>query len=305
MHPYPRKQVSPVKTGISIPEKPARSASEENQSPTSVLSAVGSDSSGGMESCTPKFVSEDVISSVPDCEDGNSSPDEQIPLELELSSQNIKEDLNESAAQSLKLFGKTFSVVDPRGSSYSTDKTEGACVFPWRVVPLKVPMSWGSFSDSSPTSAYSTEINFSTRKMSDESNKCCAIPFPWLTLCNNSSHSTLEVHSPTPIKPRPSCDKKDNDEQKEGSVTGSNTDSVSASTHEGKNREADSSHVSLERNTRNEKPFLSYKLSKRISADCRKGFVPYKRCLAEQRSATFSSTESTEEREKQRVRLCL
>lgn len=106
MHPYPRKLVSPVKTGILIPEKPDRSTGQENQSPTSVLSALGSDQSVGADSCmpngspspvssalarntsnvfsseAPKLLSEDVISSQSDREDENSSTDEEIPLVL-------------------------------------------------------------------------------------------------------------------------------------------------------------------------------------------------------------------------------
>lgn len=110
MHPYPRKLVSPVKTGISIPEKPdltsPNTLGQENQSPTSVLSAFGSDSSVGADSSMPngspssvssalalntgavfgseatKFLSEDVFSPLPDREDENSSTDEQTPLVL-------------------------------------------------------------------------------------------------------------------------------------------------------------------------------------------------------------------------------
>lgn len=104
MHPYPRKLASPVKRGVSIPE---RSVSPQ-QSPTSVLSGVGSDQSGGADSCmpngsvspvsssaparstadifgseAPKLLSEDVISmSQSDHEDENSSTDEEIPLVL-------------------------------------------------------------------------------------------------------------------------------------------------------------------------------------------------------------------------------
>ncbi|KAI3462225.1 hypothetical protein Pfo_018888 [Paulownia fortunei] len=362
MHPYPRKLVSPGKTGISIPENPTRSASpntveQENQSPTSVLSAaIGSDSSVGADSCmpngspssvssalalnagtaygseVPKLLSEDVISSLPDREDENSSTDEQIPLELDLSSPNtasVEEDPNEPAPQSLKLFGKTLLVMDPHGPSYSTlgtckpesfDNREGTCSFPWTVLPLKFPTStseyvWSAFSDRSPMPVYSTEIKSDllyTQMKSDKLNPmdaCCPVPFPWLTLCGNASHSTLEVHNPTPIKAQSLCGKKEkmDNNEKEGSSTGSNTDLVGASAHGGKNGDVDSCPLSLERKGKEEKSFSSYKLSKRISANslnCRRGFVPYKRCFAEQDS-TISSTATAEEREKQRIRLCL
>lgn len=91
MHPYPRKMVSPVKTGIMIPKKP-NMMSLENQSPTSVLSIVGSDLSGGHDSCIipngssssfssdPALIPGNVFSS-----DENSCTDEDIPLVLALS----------------------------------------------------------------------------------------------------------------------------------------------------------------------------------------------------------------------------
>lgn len=93
VHPYPRKLVSPLKAGILIPEKLEGSASlstpmQENLSPTSVLSVVGSDqsdsfmpngSSASPVSSAPKLMSEDVnSSSQSDREDENSSTDEEI-----------------------------------------------------------------------------------------------------------------------------------------------------------------------------------------------------------------------------------
>lgn len=100
VHPYPRKLVSPLKTGILIPEKLEGSASpstmmQENLSPTSVLSVVGSDqsdscmpngSSPSPVSSAPKLMSEDVnSSSQSDREDENSSTDEEmLPLVLAL-----------------------------------------------------------------------------------------------------------------------------------------------------------------------------------------------------------------------------
>lgn len=99
MHPYPRKLASPIKTGILIPE---RSVSP-NQSPKSVLSVVGSEQSGGADSCMPngslspvsslaahvfgseppKLLQEDgVLSSQSDREDENSSTDDEIAVVL-------------------------------------------------------------------------------------------------------------------------------------------------------------------------------------------------------------------------------
>ncbi|GFP82395.1 protein reveille 1 [Phtheirospermum japonicum] len=277
MHPYPRKLVSPVKTGISIPEKSPNTMETENQSPTSVLSAIGSNSSVGLDSCTPNGNPSSVSSEVPklmsEREDENSSTgDERMTMELDLSSRDdafIKEDSNESSAQSLKLFGKMLLVTDPREPSYSAPKTckEKNCSLPWIAVPLKLPVS-----------DFLTDL-------------CHPIPFPWLTLCSSSSAlvPNPEVHSPTPIRVQSVSD----NDKEEGSFTGSNTDYYP--------------HVFARKGDR--KSSSSYKLSKRISVESsssfrKKGFVPYKRCFAEQES-TVSSIESTKEREKQRVRLCL
>ncbi|KAL0293244.1 UNVERIFIED_CONTAM: protein REVEILLE 1 [Sesamum radiatum] len=364
LHPYPRKLVPPVNTGIRIPEKTTSSGSpntseQENQSPTSVLSAIGSDSSVGPDSCMPNGSPSPVSSGLPlnagmvscsevpkllsedaDHEDENSSPDEKIPLvqlisfsclfscniscdptyahpftitfteqELELSSQNtalVKEDPSESAAQSLKLFGKTLLVADPRGPSRLTPETckaesfdisEGSCSLPLRVVPLKFPKcnyeyESSAFPDRSPVPVYTT----------DKSSPLDArhpVPFPWLTLCSDASSSTPEVHSPIPINPQL---------MKTDSSSSSNTDNfLGAPADGGKNWGIHSCSLSLEWKGTEGKSFSSYKLSKRIlanSLNCRKGFVPYKRCFAEPES-TISSTETAEEREKQRIRLCL
>lgn len=59
MHPYPRKLIKTPNKEISIPEKPMKSNSlksldldQENQSPKSVLSRVGSESLGSSDSDT-------------------------------------------------------------------------------------------------------------------------------------------------------------------------------------------------------------------------------------------------------------
>ncbi|XP_051117147.1 protein REVEILLE 2-like [Andrographis paniculata] len=175
-HPYPRKLVSPAKRESSSPEKQMipvspKFSEQDNLSPTSVLSTIGSDSSVGLDSfapvgspssggtgssaTTPKLVSEGTIT---------SRNDEIVLLELELSSQTaivIKEDPSESSAtaQSLKLFGQTV-LVDRRDT-------------------CKMNL---------------TDTSVSERVSNDR--------FPWLTLCCDVRQSQTEVHSPTPIKAR-------------------------------------------------------------------------------------------------------
>lgn len=325
MHPYPRKLVSAVKTGITIPDKSMMSASpndseQDNQSPTSVLSTIGSDSSVVPDSAVPNGSASSASSTlVPNVSNGsgseNSSPDEQIPLELVLSPQNKifdEEEQKHSMGQSLKLFGKTLVVMDPTGKSGSLDRNEGKCLAPSRVVPLKLSRStsecaWNA--DGSVTSPCSPNMKsnlINPQTKSDASillNATSMVPLPWLTLSSNTPQSRPEVHSPTPIKAQRLGDKKENqgneEQQKDCTSTNSNT--------EGKNWDAESSALSYERKRKEEVSFSSYKLSKRISMHslkCGKGFMPYKRCIAEQDSA-ISSTKTAEETEKQRIRLCL
>ncbi|XP_073156093.1 protein REVEILLE 1-like [Henckelia pumila] len=305
MHPYPRKLVCPVKSGIIIPEKPTRSSSStlstsepENQSPTSVLSAVGSDACARANCLSLNSGSKDEY----------SSPDEQVSPELELLSQNEslgKEDSNESSAQCLKLFGKTLLISDPQGLSNvaamaskleSSGENVGTCLFPWSVAPLSLHCG------ATKSDIYYTQV---VCENSHPVDTRCPVSLPWLTLCSTKSPTTQEVHNPTPIKGRISCDMPGKDEEKEGSSTGSNTDSVCTTGGE-KNWGADSYGLSFEWKSEGQKSLPS-KLSMTISAKSAKrgkGFVPYKRCLGEN-LYTSTSNEASEEREKQRVRLCL
>lgn len=71
VHPYPRKMATPLKSGTVDSGKLKRSASPdlclsepENQSPTSVLSALGSDAFGTVDSSKPSEQSSPVSSAV-------------------------------------------------------------------------------------------------------------------------------------------------------------------------------------------------------------------------------------------------
>ncbi|XAR73611.1 hypothetical protein NMG60_11007636 [Bertholletia excelsa] len=156
MHPYPRKVVAPLKTGNLVPEQPRRSISpipiteQENQSPTSVLSAIGSEILGGADSNTPNGSPSQISSAfdINPCgfsasegdssleENGpplqvhlpaDSSHNEQVPVKLELFPQDnsfLKEGSAEAASvQSLKLFGKTVLVTDSHRPTSSAGGT--------------------------------------------------------------------------------------------------------------------------------------------------------------------------------------
>ncbi|XP_075482405.1 protein REVEILLE 1-like [Primulina tabacum] len=307
MHPYPRKLVCPVKTGLIIPEKPTRSSSStlsisepENESPTSVLSAVGSDACARAN----------CLSIISGSKDEYSSPDERVSPELELLSQNefiVKEDSNESAAQCLKLFGKMLLISDPHGPANlaalmaskleSSGEDVGTCLFPWSVAHLSL------YCGATNSDIYYTQV---AREHSHPVDTRCPVSLPWLTLCSAKSPTAQEVHNPTPIKGRISCHMPGKDEEKEGSSTGSNTESVCTTTGGEKNWGADSYCHSFEMKSKGQKSLPS-KFSKTMSVKLTKhgkGFVPYKRCLGENLS-TSTSNEASEEREKQRVRLCL
>ncbi|KAL2499092.1 Protein REVEILLE 1 [Abeliophyllum distichum] len=341
VHPYPRKQGSPVKTAISAPKEPLSSVSPnlsvlelENQSPTSVLSAIGSDATtdsdmpngspspvssaavnGGAVFCSEATnLSSEESKSSPGREYVRSSPDEQAPLKLELQYEDnafVKEESAESATQCLKLFGKTLLVTDSRGPSYPTqtckmqtlDRIDGTCFQtpPWNLV-LRSSSShsegtWSGLSRRLP------EPFHYTPSTDNESNH---VSVQWSSLCGYSSLSPLQVHNPIPIKACPSCDKKEEekDDGKDCFSIGSNADMGSASLVGDKNGDAESqsSILSIEREARS----LSSRLSEKARTDsmsCKRGFVPYKRCLAE-RDLTLSMI-TGEEREEQRIRLCL
>ncbi|CAA3029563.1 REVEILLE 1-like isoform X1 [Olea europaea subsp. europaea] len=348
MHPYPRKQVSPIKNVISVLEKPSSSASpnlssseQENQSPTSVLSATGLDATmdSDMSNESPSPISSAAVNggaffsseatnflpaeskSSPSQEYVHSSTEEQTPSKLELPYQDnalVKEESTGSATQCLKLFGKTFLVTDPQsqGPSYPTetckmqelDRNDGACyqALPWNVVLLSSSSSHSDWT-SSGTSHRLPEPFHYIESMDNESNHVEA------SLCGYAAHAPSQILNPIPIKVRQSFDKREEEKYggKDGFLLGLNTDIGSASLVGDKNGEVESqsSNLSIEREGKESREAGS--LYSRISTKartntigCKKGFVPYKRCLAE-RDLALSAMIAGEEREEQRIRLCL
>lgn len=267
IHPYPRKLVCPVKMGIVIPEKLTRSSSSnpsisehENQSPTSVLSAVGSDVSAGGNPGMPNGVSSSVSSAFP-LNSCLSSPDDKVSLELELLPQ---EAVNESNVQYLKLFGKTLLVTDqPSNPALEAkkleffEKAEGLLYSISNVMPVR-------FLPNNSESPHRGETENYFYLGGDASSPVLS---PWLTLCGNVSHSAHKLHNPKPSETTLSREMDqemvEKDEEKEGSSTGSNIDSLF-----------------LERKSKEDKPQLSKQLSTN-SGNRPKGFIPYKRCLGE------------------------
>ncbi|XP_060175769.1 protein REVEILLE 1 isoform X2 [Lycium barbarum] len=336
MHPYPRKMATQVKNGTLAPEKSKRSASpdlslseQENQSPTSVLSARGSDAFGSADSSKPSESSSPVSSVVaenagdlllsepsdfmleerrssPARAYASSNPDNQACVKLELFPEDndfVKEGSDEgSSTQCLKLFGKTVLVSD----SYMTSSTCGQLSL---TDENDEPASRMSHRSSFPTKSlpWDSECPRSTLTIGPATptyytrpNQSVSSPLlPWGSSYVSAAFPCSQVHNPIPMKGRPLFndeDLEDKETQKEGSSTGSNAESV-----ENLEIEAQSSRNLVEESVRASVPSL---FERRANSKKRvKGFLPYKRCLAER--GISSSTLTGEEREEQRTRLCL
>nr|XP_043636585.1 protein REVEILLE 1-like [Erigeron canadensis] len=287
MHPYPRKLSAPLKTG----GHQARSASpnssgsdQENQSPTSVLSAGGSNIFASGEPCSPNENSSPVSSAADVVKpEGSShddepelSPDQEIvsatPMILESGGEEkdvfTKENSTDcGSTHSLKLFGKTVVVTDTHQQS-STNLIQPNMMH-ISSLPCAAPLYYMQFLD---------ENSGSSTPIASWWGPYGGLSYPLVQPCN-------------PIIPtKGSCS-----ELNEGcSLTGSNT----------------SDTESVMKEVR--KPILvlggersAFKKQHRGGNTDKKdaslrGFVPYKRCLAQGEAHADG-----EDREEQRVRLCL
>lgn len=350
MHPYPRKMATPLKGETLASEKLKRSGSSdlclsepENQSPTSVLSALGSDAFGTVDSAKPSEQSSPVSSAVaensgdlvlsepsdfileerrssPARAYASSNPANQTCVKLELFPEDndfVKEGSDEaSSTQCLKLFGKTVLVTDTHmpsstsGQVSPTDENDETASrtlprssFPTKYLPWDSECPRSTFTIGTPTPSY----YFPTPYGSSGPNQSVSSPLlPWGSSYASAAVPCTQVHNPIPMKGRPLFNDKDlesKETQKEGSSTGSNAESVDAELSGDKNMEieAQSSRNLVEESVRANVHSL---FERRANSTKRvKGFVPYKRCLAER--GISSSTLTGEEREEQRTRLCL
>ncbi|KAM7529440.1 hypothetical protein LguiB_032850 [Lonicera macranthoides] len=325
MHPYPRKLPSPPKNGKHFPEGRGRSMSPnslvsepENQSPTSVL--VGSEMLGGTDSgtphgspsmassvdglnpsgsqlCEPNSLPEENGSSSLDQENVSSDPDVQVPMKMELFPQendSVQEASAEaSSAQCLKLFGKTVLVTDshrPSSPATGTSKSQPqeptnerpVQTLPCNITP-KAEFSWNPL-PSAPAALYYMQFP----KENSDPTKLVSASMPWWNLYGGVPFPLMQLHNTVPVKSQLSDGNKAQDQelQKEGSWTSSNTGSANA----------EDSEMQSKRN----EPKVKFGAT---PGKCIKGFVPYKRCLEERESNTL--TMAGEEREEQRIRLCL
>ncbi|KAL2504440.1 Protein REVEILLE 1 [Abeliophyllum distichum] len=271
MRPYPRKLVIPIKTGISTSEKRTRSTSphpsvseNENQSPTSVLSAQSSGVLGATDSITADG-SLSPSSFTFGEEDSRYNPGEQTPVKRKLLYQN-DEFVNDDLTES---------------SATQSLKLFGKTLI---VADLHVP-SYSSLGTCKMQSLVASDGNFMPANFSPGESEHVQSAFS-RRAHESYDYTQLQLHSPIQFKVGPFYDKKethDKDVQKEGFSTGSNTDSVGACSLEyGDTNWGVEAH----------------------RANCVKGFVPYKRCLAE-RDSTLSLTIARGETDEGRVGLYL
>ncbi|XP_074296292.1 protein REVEILLE 1-like isoform X1 [Silene latifolia] len=288
-HPYPRKLVLPAKK--ENPMDPLEKSvslnssiyEERNQSPTSVLSAVASDTLATEDSGTPNG-SRSPISSAADLvpSDDTSKDDVQVPASV----------ANESiSAKKLDLFPNMDSVDKPEAGAIKVLKLFGKDV----VVPSD-PSEASMGLSKSPSSDMGEDVDTAMQTAENPWN-CQSLyyvdgsgnqvekptPLPWWVFFRGLAVPPSELHVENTLKKEES--------PREGSCAGSSSESMNDMDGESQ----------LEDQYMENKPILPVK---RPNSDkSNKGFVPYKRCFSERDMQ--SSTVSINDEESRRIRLCL
>lgn len=287
MHPYPRKLSAPLKTCSHHARSTSPNSSgsdQENQSPTSVLSAGGSNMFALGDSCSPNTVSSPVscspntgsspVSVEPDLspEPKNaSSPPTKLDSYGEEKEGFAKESSRDGGStQSLKLFGKTVVVADTLEQSSPSDvNSTPQNLIPINSLPCGAPVYYMQFLD---------ENSGASTSVAPLWGLYGGVSYPWVQQCN-------------PMMP---AKESGSVMQNECSLTGSNTSDSESGVKEETRKPVlvlGSERSAFKR---------QYRGSNEKTDNCIKGFVPYKRCLAQRESHSGG-----EEREEQRVRLCL
>lgn len=306
IHPYPRKLVEIRKNEISNLEQPLRSNSivsldfgQENKSPKSVLSSVALETLGFSDSDSPTgslspvssmsavhtssfpllerklSFEQDMPPQIDELNDG-SAHDEQLLEKPELfSKEHVStkdEAVDESPGRTLKLFGTTLLVKDTcKPSSTSMEASN---------------------------SKQTTTMHLLQQPQSECSDISHTTVVPWWTISRNSAFKPLhKEHEEKPLHSNhEECE--DKETQKEGSCVGSNNTS---STNDGESNEISNDQDKIDH--------VNYLVGHITPSETvrhktfGKGFVPYKRCMAERERQCSTVTE--ERREHQRIRLSL
>ncbi|OAY60575.1 protein REVEILLE 1 isoform X2 [Manihot esculenta] len=352
MHPYPRKLVHPLNKEPSIPEQPLRSSSpnfsiseQENQSPTSVLSAFGSDALGSIDSnspnrslspvscaggshpadftiCEPNLGTEDHGSPVTITA---AALNEQFPQAQKLDLFPREEDVfyeeglvEETSTRSLKLFGRTVLVTECQSYRPSSptmenskvlpllDTNEGKPILPWNFMATELPHE-NRECTLSPLSHGPAGTLYCLQFQKDNSNSLEATPsLPLLAFCGGMPFPLVPFHKQDPVKVHLDS----NGEERRGKYiykegSGSNSGSVNDGGSLDKNIDGETQSRQHCYGEKELYPIPELKLSDKSASTnrCMKGFVPYRKRTAERGSQ--SSTITVEEREEQRIRLCL
>ncbi|CAH9089849.1 unnamed protein product [Cuscuta europaea] len=290
LHPYPRKLISPgggpaqENLATQSPASVSSPLDSESEGPTNstvngsmVVSPGPGDNSSRFfvpsEQCDLMVEEIRSSSSLVQQDTAIPSPNEQPFLRLELLPKETEfmEDCSAEASSShrLKLFGKTVLAADSHRPS-SSRALESLSTDEVEDMPASQALPWGLvpvklFLGNSDSLYYPLVVAKSQL---------------WGSPCATTSLScsTQQVHDPMPIKVQSVFENKKREEQEnhlEASSMSSNSKSIEIS---------------------------SMKLRAR-STKRKKGFLPYKRCLAEKEN--HASTMMGEDREEQRTRLCL
>lgn len=341
VHPYPRKSAESL-NGTSVPNQPERSpspiilvANKGTKSPTSVLSCHGSDAFGSAAlgqhnrspsstSCTTDMHSISLSPSEKenDYMISNSSDDEKRYLPAkQLSSSSTLENLLSmkfelgakdtttcsrelaAASTSFKLFGRTVLLSDfrkdspPGAEDFQTLKTDQGVVLTLSSLDqLDTNLSLGGVVGNSNQLASGSPIN-RMEQQNETSTNIAKVDSPMLcwSLYQAPLHYLAAYNQTLNQTPRNSCaehETEDKEIQKEISCTDSNEGSACGMEALG------------DRNLKAVDSFLQerYTNGSMVPSNSRKGFVPYKRCLAERDNA--SSVVVPKDRERQKIRVC-
>ncbi|KAL3512445.1 hypothetical protein ACH5RR_025162 [Cinchona calisaya] len=346
IHPYPRKMVDIPKTILVDPHQPERSprkrSGEEgnSSSPTSVLSVLGSDTSGSPFSelqrsrLSPMSYTNDDAHSAnvqfPENDNGCMTSDSSVEEERECvettsvaaseapvdkstrgldlltpgTACSVDDPAAEAVPTTIKLFGRMVEIKENEKSSSSA--AENSLVSPSNSLKERLDFRNSQHMMGSTANNIESQVPFSLVPscitplpflvpqyvLREECGHVGAIPHiipfwtwshcPVLPNISSCNHTAVETVVDSPNK----CSVENEEPQREGSSTGSNSGSVTGVNIGHLNFDAiQSKHLG--------------NIEKQRSA---KGFMPYKRCLAE-RDAT-SSIIAAEEREGQRARIC-
>ncbi|KAL1823457.1 hypothetical protein ACET3Z_010235 [Daucus carota] len=264
----------------------------------------------------------------------SSNEDEHVPTKLELFEADgsfVKEESNdEVSTHSVKLFGKTVTVAESSlsssrnnscGSSHLESADERSVqTSPWNISqgmsyasPDAAEYTWTGVPCKAPAVYYMQYAINNSINVDDESSvpvPCWTfyggVPYPFLQL-RNSVQERVYMHFD-------GNNVQDKVLQKPGSLTGSNSGSINVETDGDKTWEMETQCSQSLSEKKDAEQKLTSPLKVRADAGFTeqksilakanhgKGFVPYKRCLAERDNGTSISGE---EREERRTRLCL